>query len=180
MFSEKQLIEKQQKLLLGRQMFDVELTTSCNIQCYICPRKKFLRKDHSMCESIFEKLCSWLPNVCDVFFAGFGEPLLHSSCASFVQRLHDSGRGTSIMTNGTLLNVKNIEELFDSGLDKLQISIIQKNGIQRISYFTKFIPHKYKKHVVFNIIKEENMPSATKETKILTRSIFIPPSIIIS
>ncbi len=167
MFSEQHLIEKQQKLLSGRQMFDVELTTNCNIQCYICPREKLLRKNYSMCESIFEKLCSWLPNDCDVFFAGLGEPLMHSSCASFVQRLHDSGRGTSIMTNGTLLNIKNVEEVFDSGLDKLQISIIQKNDIQRISYFTKFIPHKYKNRVVFNIIKEENMPSATNEIEIL-------------
>ncbi len=158
--TEELLVEKQQHLLSGRQMFDVELTTECNKKCDICPREKLLRKKRYMNECVFDKLCSWLPNNCDVFFAGFGEPLLHKSCANYVRELHKTGRGTSIMTNGILLSEEKVVELFDAGLDKLQISIIQKNDIQRISHFTGLIPPKFKKRVFFNIIKEIDMPSA--------------------
>lgn len=161
--NEQQLIEKQQKLLLSKQMFDVELTTNCNKICYCCPRKQLLRTNRTMNEETFTKLCDWLPKDCNVFFAGFGEPLLHKSCINFIQRLHNSGRGTSIMTNGLLLNSETIAKLFDSGLDKLQISIIQKTDLNQIYDFAKMILPDYKKRVVFNIIKEKEMSSAFLE-----------------
>ena len=157
MFDEKSLLEKQKKLLYGRQMFDVELTTNCNKKCYLCPREKLTRTGQTMTEEIFEILLDWLPPDCDVFFAGFGEPLLHEKCTEFVKHLHDSGRRASIMTNGILLSAKKIAELFDAGLDKLQISIMQKTDLEKIPHFVKIISAEYKNRVVFNIIKEKEM-----------------------
>ncbi|MBR4373698.1 MAG: radical SAM protein [Treponema sp.] len=157
MFDEKSLLEKQKKLLYGRQMFDVELTTNCNKKCYLCPREKLTRTNLSMTKATFEILLDWLPSDCDVFFAGFGEPLLHEKCTEFVKHLYNSGRRTSIMTNGILLSAKKIAELFDAGLEKLQISIMQKTDLEKIPHFVKIISAEYKNRVVFNIIKEKEM-----------------------
>lgn len=154
MFREKSIFEQQQKLLSGRQMFDVELTTACNKHCYICPRDKLIRKSGIMTRESFDVLCSWLPKECDVFFAGLGEPLLHPCCEDFVRCLNQSGRGTSIMTNGLLLTEEKIGKLFEAGLEKLQISIIQKTDLNKIYRFIRIIPEKYKSRIVFNIIKE--------------------------
>ena len=167
MCNEQQIIEQQSRLLAGRQMFDVELTTVCNKECYVCPREKLLRKNGIMSEETFGRLTTWLPKNCDVFFAGLGEPLQHKLCISFIRLLHDSGRGTSIMTNGILLSGEKVAELFDSGLDKLQISIIQKTDLKKIQYFTTIIPPEFKSNVVFNVIREKEMSSASKELKYL-------------
>ena len=167
---DEQLIERQQKLLSSKQIFDVELTTNCNKKCYCCPRDKFKRTNSTMTEETFAKLCDWLPKDCSVFFAGFGEPLLHSSCIPFIRRLHNSGRGTSIMTNGITLNSETIAKLFDSGLDKLQISIIQKTDLNQIYDFIAIILPEYKNRVIFNIIKEKEMIPAMKEIEFLTKN----------
>ena len=157
------MIQSQQKLLCGKQMFDVELTTNCNKKCYLCPRERLTRTNKKMTGETFELLCRWLPQECHVFFAGFGEPLLHDSCPDFIKELHNSGRKTSIMTNGILLTDEKINQLFSAGLDKLQISIIQKTDLDRIPYFTKLVPAEYQNRIVFNIIKEEQMPDASEE-----------------
>lgn len=157
------LIKSQQALICGKQMFDVEITTNCNKKCYLCPREKLTRTNRNMTEETFTLLCEWLPEKCNVFLAGLGEPLLHDSCTDFISKLHNSGRKTSIMTNGTLLTDEKINKLFSAGLDKLQISIIQKTDLEKISYFTELIPVEYKNLVVFNIIKEDKMPDASKE-----------------
>ncbi len=149
-------IDKQNVLLNGRQMFDVEITTICNKHCYICPREKFERINRKMTKETFDILCNWLPSDCDVFFAGFGEPLTHELCIEFIQKLHKSGRGTSIMTNGILLNKNLISQLFENGLDKLQISIIKKLELTRLPHFFSLIENKYKSRIVFNIITDTN------------------------
>ena len=161
------MIPLQQKLLCGKQMFDVELTTNCNKKCYLCPRERLTRTNKKMTGETFELLCRWLPQECHVFFAGFGEPLLHDSCTDFIRKLHNSGRKTSIMTNGILLTDEKINQLFSAGLDKLQISIIQKTDLGLIPYFTKLIPVKYQKCIIFNIIKEKEMPDASEELSFL-------------
>lgn len=162
-----QLKELQQRLLFGRQMFDVEITTFCNKCCYVCPREKLTRVGHEMTQEVFDSLCRWLPDDCDVFFAGLGEPLLHKQCTKYVHQLHLSGRKTSIMTNGQLLSATKVRELFAAGLDKLQISIIQKTDLASIKHFAALIADEYKGKVVFNIIKESESEEPQKELELL-------------
>lgn len=163
MCNEEDIIKQQHKLLSGRQMFDVELTTACNKQCYICPRDKMTRVGQNMSLAIFDILCNWLPKDCDVFFAGMGEPLLHKSCAEFVKKLHLSGRKTSIMTNARLLSEAKLSELFSVGLDKLQISIIYKTDMSLIPNYLSIIADNNKNNVVFNIIKDVNTEISKRE-----------------
>ena len=156
MFEWKYII-KQQNLLAGRQMFDVELTTACNKHCYVCPREKLTRVGQEMTQDVFDLLCHWLPDDCDVFFAGLGEPLLHKQCTEYVHKLHLSGRKTSIMTNGKLLSTSQMRGLFAAGLDKLQISIIQKTDLFSVEHFVAMIDEEHKNKVVFNFIKEPDL-----------------------
>jgi MoaA/NifB/PqqE/SkfB family radical SAM enzyme len=124
-----QIKEHQIQLLNSRQLFDVELTTRCNKQCYICPRKKLTRKQEDMKLETFCKLLAWLPENSDVYFAGFGEPLLHKDIFKFIKMLVNRNIRVSIMTNAILLDENKIKQLFHFGLHKLQISILKNEEI---------------------------------------------------
>jgi organic radical activating enzyme len=150
--NENQIIISQFKLLNGRQLFDLEITTRCNKQCYICPRDNFQRKNKDMSFVTFEKIVEWLPTDCDVFFAGYGEPLLHKDYLLFVQQLHTKGVGVSLLTNGKLLTAKKIQELFDVGLDRLQISILLKNELNEIEKYVKMTNSNQSSKIRFNLM----------------------------
>lgn len=62
-----------------------------------------------------------LANIEYIRFTG-GETLLHKDLAQFIKLAKDVGIKTSIITNGYLLENK-IEELYDSGLDQVTVSI---------------------------------------------------------
>lgn len=154
---EKKLIEIQKKLLHDRPVFGLEIITNCNKHCYICPRQNFKRKNQKMSMETFEKLCAWLPKECDIFFAGYGEPLLHPDCMKFVQKFAERGNETSIMTNGKLLSPEKIKDLFEHGLDRLQISVLLKDGIEQLQHFADMTDSCQAKKIEFNVLYEENM-----------------------
>ena len=154
---EQKLIKIQKKLLNEKQVFGLEVTTKCNKNCYMCPRDNFKRKNLNMSKETFEKFCSWIPEYCDVFFAGYGEPLLNKNLPYFINKLFKKGIETSVMTNGKLLTPIKIRELFDNGLDRLQISIILKDGIEQIFKYTEMVIPSERHKVEFNILYEDNM-----------------------
>jgi organic radical activating enzyme len=162
----------QMKLLHDRQIFDMEITTNCNKQCYICPRKSFQRKGREMSPDVFKTVCAWLPSNCDVFFAGYGEPLLHNNCLSYIYRLHKRGIGTSLLTNGKLLSPDIVKDLFSSGLDKLQISILLKYEIGSISHYVNMIDSQYHTKVRFNLLYDDTMTKPIQITNDLLKKGF--------
>jgi len=143
-------------LIDSKQIFDIEITTHCNKQCSICPREKFRRQNREMSSDIFEKVCDWLPKGSDVFFAGFGEPLLRKNHLDFIKKLTENGIRSSIMTNGKLLSYDKICELYESGLYKLQISILLEQEEKEIKKFVDMIDGKFYKKTQFNLIYDKN------------------------
>src|SRR5574344_2580034 len=132
MSDENNLINIQKKLLFGKQLFDVELTSRCNKNCSICPRENFIRKNIDMTDESFNSLCDWLPENCYVMFAGYGEPLLNKNIYSFISKLkRKKSVVVSVYTNGILLSGIVIEKLFSSGLDLIQVSITDKNDFEQ-------------------------------------------------
>lgn len=129
MFDEEKLLEKQQKLLFGKQLFDVELTGRCNKLCAICPRENFARKNQDMELSTFIQLCGWLPEKCDIMFAGYGEALLNKNIFDCLKMLKSSDKefSVSLYTNGILLNQAAMQRLCESNLDLLQVSLVEKS-----------------------------------------------------
>ena len=141
----------------GKQIFDIEITTRCNKQCYICPRRNFVRQNRDMSLEIFEKICKWLPSQCDIFFAGYGEPLLHNNHINFIDKLSKIGIRTSILTNGKLLSYNKICELYNAGLYKLQISILLKYEEKEILKFVGMIDKEYYNKTQFNLLYDETI-----------------------
>lgn len=154
---ENKIIEIQNRLLNDKQVLGLEITTKCNNNCYMCPRDNFKRKNLDMSIDTFKKFCEWIPEKCDIFIAGYGEPLLNNNLAYFINEFHKRKIETSVMTNGKLLSRKKINELFDNGLDRLQVSIILKDGIERINDITKLVCNNNKSRVEFNILYEASM-----------------------
>ena len=139
-----------------KQIFDIEITTRCNKQCSICPRQNFTRRDRDMSLDTFEKLCDWLPNGSVVFFAGYGEPTLHDNLTEFISRLSKKGISVSIMTNGKLLSRGKIRGLYEAGLQKLQISVLPKDGTPEVTRFVDMIDREFYSKTRFNLIYDEN------------------------
>lgn len=143
------------KLFDCNQMFDVEITTRCNKRCRICPRKNFIRRDRDMSANTFEKLRAWLPSGCDIFFAGYGEPLLHDGYIDFIRMLSKDGIRTSILTNGNLLSDEKICELYNVGLHKLQISILPEYDNAEIKKYVDMTDREFYSKTQFNLLYED-------------------------
>lgn len=131
MYNKATLISKQNRLLSGKQLFDVELSTRCNKICSVCPRDKLCRKKSDMSYETFTTLINWLPSLCHVMFAGFGEPLLNKNVFDYVELFKEKKRDStlSIYTNGILLDEVTIKKLFYYGLDLIQFSIVDEESI---------------------------------------------------
>lgn len=131
MLNKELILAKQQALISGKQLFDIELSTRCNKVCSACPRKALTRKLSDMPPEIFDKLSAWLPNNCYVMFAGFGEPILNPNIYSYIKQLKVKSPdiSVSLYTNGLFLNSDVIKKLFDSGLDLIQLSIVDKSEL---------------------------------------------------
>jgi radical SAM protein with 4Fe4S-binding SPASM domain len=103
-----------------------ELASACNLRCVMCPVPTTSRAATLMDDGIFrraadeaaeEKGFVLLPQ-------GFGESMLHPRWASLLS--HALSRGVApiiLLTNGMLLNEKNLEKLMGIGLDVIVVSI---------------------------------------------------------
>jgi hypothetical protein len=103
----------------------------------------------------FEKVCDWLPKGCDVYFAGYGEPLLHKDHKFFISELSKKDIRTSILTNGKILSNDKIRELYCIGLYKLQISVLLKYEKDKIKEFVDMIDCEFYNKTQFNLLYYE-------------------------
>ena len=127
MVDEELLIQKQRQCLTVKPLFDVEITTKCNKSCSICPRSKLVRQNRVMEKDTLIHIASWLPSSCHVMFAGLGEPLTNSNCCEYISTIAKHGPTVTLYTNGLLLSDQKVDELFDAGLNLLQISVVDKS-----------------------------------------------------
>lgn len=102
----------------------IELTNSCNLDCYFCPRKKMDRVLGFMSTGLFRKIIDEVAGKTDLIWLHFfGESFLHPNIMSLID--YAAGKGTSIgvSTNLTLINKDVCRQLFESKLDFLIVSI---------------------------------------------------------
>src|ERR1700733_6559681 len=102
----------------------LEVTNRCNLLCETCPRTfEELEPAADMSWDLFRKIVDQVPNVARVVMHGVGEPRLVKSLPDMIREL--KGRGTYVLfnTNGTLLQTKRFQELIDTGLDELRVSL---------------------------------------------------------
>ena len=110
----------------------LEVTNRCNLLCETCPRTfENLEPPADMSWELFTKIVDQVPNVARVVLHGVGEPMLVKALPQMVRYLKDRGTYVLFNTNGTLLQAKRFQELIDTGLDELRVSL---DAADRASY----------------------------------------------
>ena len=102
----------------------LEVTNRCNLLCETCPRTfETLEPPADMSWELFTRIVDQVPNVARVVLHGVGEPMLVKDLPRMVRYLKDRGTYVLFNTNGTLMQPKRFQELIDTGLDELRVSL---------------------------------------------------------
>ena len=110
----------------------LEVTNRCNLLCETCPRTfETLEPPADMSWALFTRIVDQVPNVARVVLHGVGEPMLVKALPKMVRYLKDRGTYVLFNTNGTLMQPKRFQELIDTGLDELRVSL---DAADRASY----------------------------------------------
>jgi MoaA/NifB/PqqE/SkfB family radical SAM enzyme len=112
----------------------IEPTNRCNLSCRTCIRNAWDEPQGDMSAETwkrFVKSVKSLPSRPDIFFGGFGEPLLIPHIAEMVAQAKKVARHVELITNGILLNEQKSHELLAAGLNTLWVSV---DGLTSESY----------------------------------------------
>lgn len=111
----------------------VDLTEVCNLGCIHCPHPKFKLSKHyakkMLDEDLNNKMISEVSNyglekTKYIRYTSNGEPLIHPKSYSMIyEAVKKSRTKVTLTTNGTLMDIKRIEKIFDSGLHMIDVSI---------------------------------------------------------
>jgi MoaA/NifB/PqqE/SkfB family radical SAM enzyme len=102
----------------------LETTNRCNLLCTTCPRTfEALEPPADMSWELFTHLVDQFPRIARVVLHGVGEPMMVRALPRMIRYLKDRGTYVLFNTNGTLLTRRKAQELVDSGLDELRVSI---------------------------------------------------------
>ena len=110
----------------------LEVTNRCNLLCETCPRTfETLEPPADMSWALFSRIVDQVPDVARVVLHGVGEPMLVKDLPRMVRYLKDRGTYVLFNTNGTLMQPRRFQELIDTGLDELRVSL---DAADRASY----------------------------------------------
>jgi len=165
----------------------VEPTNFCNLKCIMCPNaKEKPAKSGYMDMDLFKHIIDEVsPYIYEVFLFFGGESLLHQDIVKMIKYAKDKKLRTVLHTNSTLLTAPLSEEIINSDLDEISLSLdgytkeiyekIRVNGdfedtFNKIRDFL-IIRKKLNKKKPYSIIQNINFAAGfQKETKILRES----------
>src|SRR6266446_7803222 len=102
----------------------LETTNRCNLLCTACPRTfEALEPPGDMSWALFTSIVDQFPRIARVVLHGVGEPMMVRALPRMIRYLKDRGTYVLFKTNGTLLTRRKGQELIDSGLDELRVSL---------------------------------------------------------
>jgi MoaA/NifB/PqqE/SkfB family radical SAM enzyme len=102
----------------------LETTNRCNLLCTTCPRTfEALEPPADMSWQLFTRIIDQFPRIARVVLHGVGEPMMVPALPRMIRYLKDRGAYVLFNTNGTLLSRRRGQELIDSGLDELRVSL---------------------------------------------------------
>ena len=104
----------------------IEPTVGCNLDCITCFRNAWDQPIGRMSEETFGAILAGLREldpIPSVYFGGIGEPLFHPKTIDWIAEVKALGVKVELITNGTILTEKKSQQLIDSGLDVLWVSI---------------------------------------------------------
>jgi radical SAM protein with 4Fe4S-binding SPASM domain len=112
----------------------IEPTTACNLACPECPsgKKEFTRPTGRLSQATNEKILQQLgPQLFYVNYYFQGEPFLNADFLSFIRAAKQRNIYTATSTNAHFITKNNVNEIVQSGLDRLIISI---DGLTQETY----------------------------------------------
>lgn len=140
--------------LAGLSNINIELTSRCNKNCWMCGRRKVERSDKSIKYgdiyfNLLEKISKQLPSNIVVQFHRDGEPLMYPNFGKAVKLF--SNQITNVVTNGKLL-LEKFDEIVGN-LDTIAISVFEGDAEQEEQFgnIKKFLELKGKKKPFANI-----------------------------
>lgn len=112
----------------------IEPTTACNLGCPECPSglKQFTRPTGKLSHELHEKILDEVKN--SVFYINYyfqGEPFLHPDFLELIRAAKKRKIYTATSTNAHFIDEIKAEEIVESGLDRLIISL---DGLTQKSY----------------------------------------------
>ena len=93
---------------------------------------------------LFTRIVDQFPQIARVVLHGVGEPMMVPALPRMIRYLKDRGTYVLFNTNGTLLTRRKGQELIDSGLDELRVSIdaAEPRGVQARARPRHVRPHR--------------------------------------
>ena len=102
----------------------LETTNRCNLLCTTCPRTfEALEPPADLGWELFTRIVDQFPRIARVVLHGVGEPMMVPALPRMIRYLKNRGTYVLFNTNGTLLTRRKGQELIDSGLDELRVSL---------------------------------------------------------
>lgn len=129
---EKVLLEEAEGCLVLHPLYPdvrkvyLEITTRCNLFCRTCVRNMWGDPLADMSETTFRQVLDGmreLPELREVVFGGYGEPLTHPYFLDWLAAVKELGLRVTVTTNGTLLDEPRAQALVEIGLDVLSVSV---------------------------------------------------------
>ncbi len=102
----------------------LEVTNRCNLLCETCPRTfEALEPPADMSWELFTSIVDQSPGLVRAVLHGVGEPMLVKNLPRMIRYLKERGVYVLFNTNGTLLAPRKRQELIETGLDELRVSL---------------------------------------------------------
>jgi MoaA/NifB/PqqE/SkfB family radical SAM enzyme len=102
----------------------LEVTNRCNLLCETCPRTfEALEPPADMSWALFTSIVDQVPSLARAVLHGVGEPMLVKDLPRMIRYLKARGTYVLFNTNGTLLAPRRRQEIIESGLDELRVSL---------------------------------------------------------
>jgi MoaA/NifB/PqqE/SkfB family radical SAM enzyme len=102
----------------------LEVTNRCNLLCETCPRTfEELEPPADLAWPLFTKIVDQLPGLKRAVLHGVGEPMLVKNLPEMIRYLKQRGAYVLFNTNGTLLRPSKFQDIIDTGLDEMRVSL---------------------------------------------------------
>lgn len=103
------------------RLLQIEPTTRCNYTCGFCVGRHLDQSDLSL--ETFRRTLDLLPDLERLEIHGEGEPLMHPDFFEMARLARERGIRLSTITNGSLFSAERIEQILESGIETLFVSI---------------------------------------------------------
>ncbi len=131
---------------------EFNIAGNCNRNCSFCPVSNpeiYKKTNEFLAINLFEKIISDLKDINysgKILFSAFSEPLLHKQIDKliFIAKNNLPNSRIEIVSNGDLLTEKKLKQLYESGLDTINISLYDgKEQIDKFKNMSKDLPEDF-------------------------------------